>query len=405
MMRTFTRHILFLILCVACLMPARAEITFRAAWIASVAGIDWPSPNSVGDTERQMEDLCVILDSLQAIGLNTIIFQARPTADALYLSEYEPISHWVTGKQGEWRDQMVYDPLQFVVDEAHKRGLAVHVWLNPYRVTQGVMTREGLAKNHIIRRHPEWFVQYNKQWYFNPGLDETRQWICTIVADIVRRYDIQGIHMDDYFYPYPVSGQVFPDEKTFRAHPRGFDNLGDWRRNNTNLVIRELHDTIKAIKPEVEFGISPFGVWRNYSEDTLGSHTRALTNYDKLYADIRLWMQEGWINYVVPQLYWEIGHPLADYKHLCHWWAENRFSTKLYIGMAPYRIGRKGENGAWQHGNEIVRQMHLNRTIEGIEGEVFYSTKPLLRNPRHVCDSIKAFYVQKADSLSNSEAK
>jgi uncharacterized lipoprotein YddW (UPF0748 family) len=339
-----------------------------------------------------MEDLCGILDSLSEMGLNTIILQVRPTADALYKSDLEPLSHWLTGKQGEWAGQLPYDPLQFAVDEAHRRHMDVHVWLNPYRVTQGAMTRESLHRSHVINRHPEWFLRYNGQWYFNPGLDSTRVWICRVVADLVRRYDIQGVHMDDYFYPYPVQGQVFPDEATFRKYPRGFQDLGDWRRNNTNMVIRELHDTIKAIKPEVQFGISPFGVWRNYSEDTLGSHTKALTNYDKLYADIRLWMQEGWIDYVVPQLYWEIGHRLADYEHLCHWWAENRFHTRLYIGMAPYRIGRKGEAAAWQNGNEIVRQMHLNRTIPGIEGEVFYSTRPLLRNPRHLCDSIKQFY-------------
>ena len=404
-MNNFRKYLIVLIALLAIHFPARAEISCRAAWIASVAGIDWPSPNTVGDTERQMEDLCLILDSLQAIGLNTVIFQARPTADALYLSRYEPISHWVTGKQGEWRDQMVYDPLQFMVDEAHKRGLAVHVWLNPYRVTQGVMTKASLSPGHVIHKHPEWFVQYNKQWYFNPGLDETRRWICMVVADIVRRYDIQGVHMDDYFYPYPVSGQAFPDTGTFETYPRGFDNLGDWRRNNTNMVIHELHDTIKAIKPDVEFGISPFGVWRNYCDDTLGSHTRALTNYDKLYADIRPWMQEGWIDYVAPQLYWEIGHSLADYEHLCHWWAENRFSTKLYIGMAPYRLGRKGEAAAWHRGNEIVRQMHLNRTIDGIEGEIFYSTKPLLRNPKHVCDSIRVFYRPQTDSIPQREEK
>lgn len=370
----------------------RVTIPFRAAWIATVANIDWPTVSSRGNTIQQMEELCGILDSLSEMGLNTIILQVRPTADALYKSDLEPLSHWLTGKQGEWGGQLPYDPLQFAVEEAHRRHMDVHVWLNPYRVTQGNMTRESLHRSHVINRHPEWFLKYNGQWYFNPGLDSTRLWICRVVADLVRRYDIQGVHMDDYFYPYPVPGQEFPDEATFSKYPRGFHDLGDWRRNNTNMVIRELHDTIKAIKPDVQFGIAPFGVWRNHCDDTLGSHTKALTNYDKLYADIRLWMQEGWIDYVVPQLYWEIGHRLADYEHLCHWWAENRFNTRLYIGMAPYRIGRKGEAAAWQRGNEIVRQMHLNRTIPGIEGEVFYSTRPLLRNPRHLCDSIKQFY-------------
>lgn len=368
---------------------AQDEMPFRAAWIATVAGVDWPDPASVGKPEVQQRDMIAILDSLQTLGFNAIIFQVRPTADALYCSDLEPTSHWVTGKQGAAAD---YDPLQFVLDEAHKRGMQVHAWLNPYRVTQGVMTLKMLAESHIARQHPEWFVCYNKQWYFNPALDDTRHWICGVVADLVRHYDIQGVHMDDYFYPYPVEGQAFPDEYMYTLMPRGFKSLGDWRRNNVNMVIRELHDTIKAIKPEVEFGIAPFGVWRNAKQDSRGSQTQALSNYDQLYADIRLWMEQGWIDYVVPQLYWEIGKKVADYRHLCHWWADNCFQTKLYIGMAPYRLGRKGEAAAWHNGNEIARQMRLNRTIPQIQGEVMYSTRPMLRNPKHVCDTIMSYY-------------
>ena len=374
-------------------------ISFRGAWIATVANIDWPSAETVGNTEAQQAEMKWVLDSLQAIGINAIVFQVRPTADALYLSEYEPISHWLTGKQGSWGDsQLPWDPLEWTIEQAHERGMEVHVWLNPYRVNLAKTDTSMLAPNHIFRRHPEWFWEYNKQWYFDPGLDVTRDWICTIVQDLVDRYDVQAIHMDDYFYPYPVGRKELPDTETFKKYPRGFDNIADWRRNNVNLAIEDIIRTIHECKPEVEFGISPFGVWRNASVDSTGSATQAgITNYDDLYADIRLWIRNGWIDYVLPQLYWEIGKKVADYEVLAHWWANEVKGTscKLYVGMAPYRLEEPKANAkanAWSTGNEIQRQMELNRTIPEISGECFYSTRPLLRNPRGVCDIIRLIY-------------
>ena len=375
------------------------QITFRGAWIATVANIDWPSAEAVGNTEKQKNEMIFLLDSLESLGLNAIILQVRPTADALYLSELEPVSHWLTGTQGSWNEQESYDPLDFTIKEAHERGMEVHVWLNPYRVNLAKTDTSSLAPDHIMRRHPEWFWCYAKQWYFNPGLDETREWICTIVQDIVQRYDIQAIHMDDYFYPYPSGKLQLPDTATFRQHPRGFDNIHDWRRNNVNMAIQDISRTIRECKDSVEFGISPFGVWRNAHVDSTGSATKAgITNYDDLYADIRLWIKEGWIDYVLPQLYWEIGKKVADYEILAHWWANEVRDTrcKLYIGMAPYRLENASAKSAWGQGNEISRQMRLNRTIPEISGECFYSTKPLLRNPRHVCDSIKTVYADDA---------
>lgn len=246
-----------------------------------------------------------------------------------------------------------------------------------------------------MRKHPEWFWQYAKQWYFDPGLDQTREWICTIVQDIVERYDIQAIHMDDYFYPYPVGKTPLPDTRTFAKYPRGFSNIHDWRRNNVNLAIQDISRTIKECKANVQFGISPFGVWRNAAVDSTGSQTTAgITNYDDLYADTRLWIQQGWIDYILPQLYWEIGKKAADYEKLAHWWANEVKGTncKLYIGLAPYRLEKASPKTRWGQGNEISRQMQLNRTIPEITGECFYSTQPMLRNPRHVCDSIRNFY-------------
>lgn len=383
-------------------LQAGAEVSFRGAWIATVANIDWPSKEAVGNTDKQQAEMTWILDSLQSLGINAIIFQVRPTADALYYSELEPVSHWLTGKQGS---ALSWDPLAWTIEEAHQRNMEVHVWLNPYRVNLATTDTSILAPNHIMRRHPEWFWCYNKQWYFDPGLDETREWICTIVQDIVERYDIQAIHMDDYFYPYPAGGKALPDEHTFARLPRGYEDIKEWRRNNVDMAIQDISATIRECRSDVQFGISPFGVWRNADVDSTGSATKAgITNYDDLYANIRLWIQAGWIDYVLPQLYWEIGKKVADYEVLAHWWANEVRGTdcKLYIGMAPYRLvetkspapsgeGRKGAS-PWATGNEISRQMHLNRTIPEITGECFYSTRPLLRNPRGVCDSIKAIY-------------
>jgi len=373
-------------------LSASGLMPFRGAWIATVANIDWPSAEAVGYTDLQQEEMIFLLDSLQAIGINAIIFQVRPTADALYKSEYEPSSHWLTGTQG---DSLTWDPLQWTIEQAHARKMEVHVWLNPYRVNLAKTDTSMISADHIWRKHPEWFWEYNKQWYFDPGLDVTREWICTIVQDIISRYDVQAIHMDDYFYPYPVGKLQIPDAETFAKYPRGFEDIREWRRNNVNMAIQDISATIRECKDSVQFGISPFGVWRNASVDSTGSATTAgITNYDDLYADIRLWIKNGWIDYVLPQLYWEIGKKAADYEVLAHWWANEVRGTncKLYIGMAPYRLEGAKRDSPWAQGNEISRQMRLNRTIPEISGECFYSTRPLLRNPRGVCDSIRLIY-------------
>ena len=391
------RNIVILLLLTA--LSVNAEIAFRGAWIATVANIDWPSVEAVGDKEKQQAEMVWILDSLASLGINAVIFQVRPTADALYYSKYEPTSHWLMGTQG---DSLTWDPLEWTIEEAHKRNMEVHVWLNPYRVNLAKTDTSEICADHIWRQHPEWFWCYAKQWYFDPGLPITHEWICTIVQDIVSRYDIQAIHMDDYFYPYPQGKQPLPDTKTFEHFPRGFTDIRDWRRDNVNLAIKAISETIKECKPEVEFGISPFGVWRNADVDPTGSATKAgITNYDDLYADIRLWIREGWIDYVLPQLYWEIGKKVADYEVLAHWWANEVKGTKckLYIGMAPYRLEGASAKTPWGQGNEIGRQMKLNRTIPEISGECFYSTRPLLRNPRGVCDTIRLIY--KDDGAKN----
>lgn len=379
------------------LLMAQPKHEMRSAWIATVANIDWPSKAAIGHPDLQKKEMIAILDSVQALHLNMVIFQIRPTADALYQSDLEPWSNWLTGKQGEWpanvKKNDIYDPLTFVCEEAHKRGLDVHVWLNPYRVTNGMSSKD-LAASHIYQKKQELFVYYGKKWYFDPGLDETRTWLCKVVADIVNRYDLDGIHFDDYFYPYRVPGEEFPDDKSFAAHPRGYTSKDEWRRNNVNMVIQELHDTIKAIKPWVEFGISPFGVWRNIANDPKrGSETKAgVQNYDDLYADILLWLENGWIDYVVPQLYWEIGKKVADYEILAHWWAKYTYGRNLYVGHSVSGVG-KSKIEAWNRPNEICRQIRLNRSIPEIQGSVFFPVHTLLENPLGLCDSLrKDFY-------------
>ena len=378
---------LFILLSLAlCTYAEPRASRFRGAWIATVANIDWPSAEAVGNSLRQQQEMVFLLDSLQSLGVNAIIFQVRPTADALYYSELDPVSRWLTGKTGRWGVQMPYDPLELVLREAHARGMEVHVWINPYRLTlKDYPLPEATA--HILKACA---FQYNNQWYLDPGKEDTQAWICMVVSDIVSRYDIDAIHMDDYFYPYPVKGQSIPDRATYEANPRGFSNINDWRRDNVNTIIRELHTVIHSLKPEVQFGISPFGVYRN--DSTLGIRA-GMTNYDDLYADIVLWMKEGWIDYIVPQLYWEIGRKGVDYATLARWWADNSHGCRLYIGIAPYRLlnqpTAKQKTSAWATGNEIMRQLRLNDSIPEIQGECFYSTRPLLKNPRHLCDSLK----------------
>lgn len=376
-----------------CAAPLKREM--RGAWIATVANIDWPEKDVFDATEQQRQ-LVAILDTLMKNKINAVVFQVRPTADALYQSSLEPWSHWVTGTQGT-PPNPYYDPLAFVIEEAHARCIDVHVWLNPYRVTNKMDTSI-LSSNHIFRHRPELFLQYGDKWYFDPGLDETRAFLNQVVADVVKRYDIDAIHFDDYFYPYKIKGKDFPDNNTFKKHPRGFTDKEAWRRNNVDMVIAELQQTIKSIKPWVEFGISPFGVWRNKSNDPRGSDTQAgAQNYDDLYADILKWLEEGTIDYVAPQLYWEIGKKVADYEVLAKWWSDNSYGRNLYIGLYASQLTNPHAPMAWRKPNELARQMRLNTQYPQIDGCMLYSTQAIMKNPQGLCDSLQqVFYTHDA---------
>ena len=364
------------------------KVEFRAAWIATVANIDWPLAGSF-DPDSQQTHMIMLLDSLQKLNFNAVIFQIRPTADAFYQSDLEPWSRFLTGKQGV-EPNPFYDPLAFVIHEAHKRFIDVHVWLNPYRLLNADDLNL-LSPNHLFFKKPELFVKYGNQYYFNPCLPETRQFLYKVVSDIVSRYDVDAVHFDDYFYPYRIAGKEFPDAKFFQQSTE-FKNIGDWRRNNVNIVIKNLSDTIKSIKPWVEFGISPFGVWRNDNVDPMGSKTTAgQTNYDDLYADVLLWLKNGWIDYVVPQLYWEIGKKAADYRELAKWWSKYNYDKNLYIGLSSCNLNT-AKPKAWSVPNELCRQLTLNDSIDNIQGEVYFSCKTLLENRQGLCDSIRNKY-------------
>jgi len=353
----------------------------RAVWIATIANIDWPSSSSL-TTAQQQKEFLELLDLCKSYNMNTVVFQIRPASDAFYASEFEPWSQWLTGKQGK-RPDPFYDPLEFATNECHKRGIDIHVWLNPYRAVSDINVNR-TSPDHISNTHPEWFVTYGKTKLFDPGLPQTRNYVTKIVTDIVRRYDIDAIHMDDYFYPYRISGLQFPDDQSFHEYPRGFtpDQRDNWRRQNVDLIIQQLHDSIKAIKPWVMFGISPFGVWRNADKDPAGSKTKAgQTNYDDLYADILKWEQNQWIDYVTPQIYWEIGKEIADYKIISEWWSKNTFGTQLFVGHGLYKLDPESKEKSWQTADEIINQVKLNRKHAAISGSIFYSAKFLRKNP------------------------
>ena len=377
---------IFLITSVFAQSPKRE---LRAVWIATVANIDWPSSQKLSSKE-QREEMRKILDGCVKNNINTVIMQIRPTSDAFYPSALEPWSHWLTGKQGV-KPNPYYDPLQFIIEEAHKRCIEVHVWLNPYRLSNSDNINM-LSKDHLYYKNKDLFVRYGGKYYFDPGLDETRMFLNSVVEDVVEHYDIDAVHFDDYFYPYKVGNQEFPDNESFKKFPRGFapNQKDDWRRNNVNMVIAELQQTIKSLKPWVEFGISPFGVWRNDNVDPDGSATRAgVQNYDDLYADILKWLKEGNIDYVVPQLYWEIGKKVADYKILANWWSKNSFGKNLYIGLYASKLGMSGAEPAWKKGNELIRQIRLNRSIPQIDGAAFFSSKTFLQNKQGLNDSLQ----------------
>jgi len=359
---------------------------FRAAWVASVGNIDWPSKKGL-PVDSQKVEFVRLVEMHKRNGMNALIVQIRPAADAMYPSPYEPWSEWLNGVQGK-PPIPYYDPLAFMIEVTHKNNMEFHAWCNPYRADNNI-GKTSISPTHISRIHPEWFLNYGGKKYFDPGNKLVQAFVTDVIVDIVRRYPIDGIHFDDYFYPYRVPGVEFPDENSYQKSGSSLSK-DDWRRSNVDSVIVQLYRSIKKEKPNCKFGISPFGVWRNNDKDSTGSNTKAgQTNYDDLYADIVLWLKMGWIDYVAPQLYWEFGHKAAPFEVLLDWWSKNSYGKHCYIGLGIYKAGT---NLAWQDSTQLTRQMDAIRNTPNIQGEIFFSSKNFIKNPNGWSDSLRTNY-------------
>ncbi len=384
MQRILTTLLLSIVVAQLHAQPNYPKREFRAAWIATVSNIDWPSRRGL-PAEQQKQEFIQRLDSLKNLGCNAVIVQIRPAADAFYPSLQEPWSRYLTGKQGK-APFPYYDPLAFMIEETHKRFMEFHAWFNPFRVLTDSRTNPN-PPTHVSKKHPDWVVSYGNKGYLNPGIPKARAYVIDIIMDVVKRYDIDGVHLDDYFYPYRIKGKTFYDNTAYNKYHGSFTNKDDWRRNNVNLFVEELNQRIKAMKPYVKFGISPFGIWRNKSQDPRGSDTRGgQTCYDDLYSDILLWMEKGWMDYVLPQLYWEHGHRAAAFEVLLPWWEQQPRKTHLYYGLGVYRMVKP--NTAWQGTKELLWQMSDIRKTAS-PGVVFYSTSCFDKVTPAIQDSIK----------------
>ena len=357
---------------------------FRGAWLHVIGQTQWQN-KTAREAKRYISDQ---FQKLQDAGCNAVIFQVRPTADAVYKSEIEPWSAWLTGKRGKAPDED-WDPMAYAIEEAHRRGMEFHAWLNPYRVTSNA--KEILPADHLSKKEPGRFVKFNGQTFFDPAYKENRDLICRVVDDIVSRYDVDGIHIDDYFYPYPANGKKFQgDDASYRKFGNGM-NRDDWRRHNVDLLIEQLHSTIKSRKPWVRFGVSPFGIWRNKSSDSRGSATNGLQNYDDLYADVLLWAKNGWIDYLAPQLYWSLDTKAAPSRHLAQWWNDNANGADVYIGQDVQRTMNTADPGN-KDKNELDTKVKLSRKLPNVGGNVWWHGYWVTDNYKGVADSLALKY-------------
>ena len=380
-----------LLLIAYCILPiasaAQAKPEFRGVWVATVDNIDWPSSRNLNSDSQKVEFI-KLLDMHQRNGMNALIVQIRPATDAFYPSQYEPWSEFLTGTQGQ-PPVPYYDPLEFMIAETHKRGMEFHAWMNPYRAVFNI-SKSSIAASHITKIHPEWFLNYGDKKYFDPGIKEAQQYVTNVVKDVVSRYAVDAIHFDDYFYPYRIAGKEFPDNDSYVKYGNGM-NKDDWRRSNVDSIILSLFKEIKKENPTCQFGISPFGVWRNIDKDSInGSNTHAgQTNYDDLYADILLWLKNSWIDYVAPQIYWEFEQKNAPYQTILDWWSKHSYGKNCYIGLGIYKAG---SNAYWKDTTQLPRQIEALRKTPNVQGMIFFSSKTFDKNPNGWSDSLRLNY-------------
>ena len=394
-MAKYKQYIIFGFIIIFAFQNAKAQKSdkeeMRGAWITTVKNIDYPTYKKL-TSEQQKKEFIDILEMYKRIGINAVFFQLRPAADTFFPSQFEPWSEWLTGKQGKAPDPY-YDPLEFMITETHKRGMEFHAWFNPFRAIANIETAD-VCPEHITNKKPEWFFTYGINVYFNTGIPEVQDYVIKVITDVVTRYDIDGVHFDDYFYPYPERDDnkkliPVPDSKTFEKYGRDFSSIADWRRNNLNSFIKNTSIEIKKIKPYIKFGIAPSGIWRNKGTDPKGSATRGFEHYDYLYADVLKWLKDKYIDYVAPQIYWNIGNSHADYKTLIDWWSQNTYGRHLYIGQGIYMADANAAEKAWRNPSELPNQMRINRKTKEVRGNILYKTSALKKNPLGFDDSLR----------------
>ncbi len=376
---------MLLALLLAIPMSAQNKREFRGAWIQCVNG------QYLGKSTGQIQAMLTRqLDELQKDGVNAIIFQVRAECDALYKSDLEPWSRYLTGVQGK-APSPYWDPLQWMITECHKRGMELHAWINPYRAKHGGTSMSQLASNSVVIKHPNLCFSYDNLVLLNPALQEAADYTCRVALDIVKRYDIDGFHIDDYFYPYPVAGKQIPDQAFYQKNPRGLRTIGDWRRDNVSRFVKQLSETIHKEKPWVKFGISPFGIYRNKRNDPNGSNTFGLQNYDDLYADVLLWVNNGWLDYCVPQLYWEIGNRAADYKTLITWWNKHAGNRPLYIGEDIERTA-KYPDPSNPRSHQLPAKHKLHQQMNNVKGTVLWYAQTAAENVGNIGHTLRNSY-------------
>ena len=364
---------------------------FRGFWMATVVNIDWPKSGH-DSIAKQKADYLKILDFYQDLNFNAAIVQVRTAGDAFYKSNYAPWSRYLTGEEGKAPDSTQSNHkstmLSWMIDEAHNRGMEFHAWLNPYRATFDLKT-ETLSADHDYHRHPDWMVKYGKKYYYDPGLPAVQELMVSIIKELINNYPIDAIHYDDYFYPYTIKDETFKDSTTFNKYKLPNQSLEDWRRSNMDSLIKKSYHAIKKVRPSVQFGVSPFGVWKNKSTDPRGSDTRAgQTTFENLYADPLLWMQEGWLDYIVPQIYWSMDLEVASHRKLLDWWADHTQTTNLYIGNGPYKI-KNNSDKAWNRNRELPDQLTYARKNKTVNGNVFFSAKSLMQQKKGYISRLK----------------
>ncbi|MEJ5305914.1 MAG: family 10 glycosylhydrolase [Ignavibacteria bacterium] len=350
---------------------------FRGAWVATVANIDWPGSRNATSGQK-ISELVQIFDKLKEANINAVFFQVRTECDALYKSNFEPWSYWLTNEQGK-EPEPYFDPLEFAISEAHSRGMELHAWFNPYRAVKDTGDYQIFYK-HISQTNPDWILSFGNYKMLDPGNPAVQNYILNVIADVLTRYDVDGIHFDDYFYPYSpkVSNE---DSITFSKFNRGFTNIDDWRRDNINSLMKRIYELIKSYKPYVKFGISPFGIVENKYAGTDG-----FNSYSIIYCDPLSWIKGKYIDYIIPQLYWEMDHPKAPYRKLLPWWASVVEDRHLYIGHFSSRFQAKNY---LEKGFEIGEQIKMNRNNKNVLGSVFFSAKSIYQNQGGLLDSLK----------------